>query len=100
MASHLRLNSDPGTEFDYGGVSFQIAGRIAEIVTGKPWETVFRENIADICDMRDTDYGHASNPGIAAGAISTGEDYVKFLSMILNNGKFKHFIVLWFILIK
>jgi CubicO group peptidase (beta-lactamase class C family) len=94
IADHLRLNSDPGTEFDYGGVSFQIAGRIAEIVTGKSWETVFRENIADLCNMKNTDYGNTLNPGIAAGALSTGEDYAKFLSMILNNGKFKHFNVL------
>ena len=94
IGEKIRLTSIPGTEFNYGGISFQVAGRIAEVVTGKNWEDLFYERIAEPCDMRNTDYGNSLNPGIAAGAFSTGGDYANFLKMILNKGKFKNIRVL------
>lgn len=94
IAERIRLISTPGTEFNYGGISFQVAGRIAEIVTGRKWEEIFYEKIADPCNMRNTDYGGSENPGIAAGAFSTGNDYANFLKMIKNKGKYKNIRVL------
>lgn len=94
IAGDVPLITDPGTTFYYGGVTFQIAGRIAEVVTGKDWETLFYERIADLCGMRNSDFGNSKNPGIAAGAVSSGNDYANFLKMILNKGKYRNIQVL------
>ncbi|MFP3434884.1 serine hydrolase domain-containing protein, partial [Paraburkholderia sp. SIMBA_061] len=36
----------PGTEFHYGGLAMQVAGRMAEVASGKDFETLFQEEIA------------------------------------------------------
>ena len=94
IARDVPLITEPGTTFYYGGVTFQIAGRIAEVVTGKGWENLFYERIGDLCSMRNTDFGNSKNPSVAAGAVSTGNDFANFLKMILNMGKYKNFKVL------
>lgn len=86
------LVADPGKEFRYGGVSMQVAGAVAEIVSGKSWGDLFREKIAVPCRMKNTSYGRFGlnrNPRIAGGASSTLNDYRNFLTMILNEGDFK-----------
>jgi CubicO group peptidase (beta-lactamase class C family) len=67
----------------------QVAGRIAELVTDKDWETLFQEKLAIPLKMTSThfipvDPGHT--PMIAGGARSTLHDYANFLSMIFNKG--------------
>ena len=48
VANIVNLPADtiPGTKFRYGGLAMQVAGRMAEIATGKDWETLFQEKIA------------------------------------------------------
>jgi CubicO group peptidase (beta-lactamase class C family) len=85
------LVADPGKEFRYGGVSMQVAGAIAEIVSGKSWEELFQERIAKPLAMKSTSYGRlglSKNPRIAGGASSTMNDYRTFLMMILAEGEF------------
>lgn len=85
----VALVSTPGTQFRYGGASMQVAGRIAEIVTGEPWDSIFAKRIARPLGITRTDYeglGQTDNPQIAGGAQSTAEDYAKFLTMLLNKG--------------
>ena len=94
ITQNVKMISQPGTEFYYGGVNYMIAGRIAEIVTGKDWETVFQERIAEPCEMVNTNFGYSKIPDVAAGAYSTASDYANFLTMILNNGKYKNIKVL------
>jgi len=90
--AQMELAAEPGTEFAYGGISMQVAGRIAEIVGGKSWNDLFKERIADPLEMKNTDYsgllGITKNPMIAGGAKSSLNDYGNFLSMIINNGIF------------
>ena len=43
----LSMPDDPGKRFEYNGNAINVAGRIVEIVTGKSWELVFAENIAN-----------------------------------------------------
>ncbi|QDV35661.1 serine hydrolase domain-containing protein [Tautonia plasticadhaerens] len=86
------LVAEPGAEFRYGGVSMQVAGRVAEVVSGQPWREFFRERIAVPCEMPDTQYGRrglSRNPQIAGGASSTLADYRNFLTMILDRGEFR-----------
>lgn len=92
----------PGTGIRYGSASMQITAAIAEQVTGKPWNTLFRERIAAPCDMPDTTYIRTpgtgsgrtteelhrptSNPMVAAGAKSSLHDYANFIAMIDSFG--------------
>jgi CubicO group peptidase (beta-lactamase class C family) len=90
--ARLWLVAEPGAEFRYGGVSMQVAGRIAEVVSGKSWAAFFEERIARPCAMKHTRYGRLGlnkNPGIAGGASSTLDDYRNFLTMILDRGVFE-----------
>ncbi len=82
----MKLNAMPGAEFNYGGNSFQVAARVVEVITGKSWETLFKEKIADPCGMTNTDFGNKAYKNIGDGAYGTAGDYMKFLHMVLHNG--------------
>lgn len=84
----LRVN--PGTDFSYGGVSYQVAGRLAEIASGKSWDSLFEERIKRPLNMTKTTYGTDKNPRIAGGAVSTLQDYTNLLQMHLNGGVFNN----------
>jgi CubicO group peptidase (beta-lactamase class C family) len=96
VAHIVQLPADtlPGTKFRYGGLSMQVAGRMAELATGKDWEMLFREKIAIPLNMKSTHFtpvdsagGHA--PMLGGGARTTLNDYMQFLSMIYNRGVYK-----------
>jgi CubicO group peptidase (beta-lactamase class C family) len=83
----------PGNEFCYGGLAMQVAGRMAELTTGKDWETLFQEKIAQPLGMRNTHFtpvnqGGGHSPMLGGGARTSLHDYAAFLKMIFNNGKF------------
>lgn len=82
------LRTAPGTNFTYGGVSYQVAGRLAEIVSGKSWNSLFEEKIQRPLNMTNTNYESSLNPRIAGGAVSTLQDYTNLLQMHLNGGVF------------
>jgi serine-type D-Ala-D-Ala carboxypeptidase/endopeptidase len=89
--SALSLAAAPGEEFFYGGVSMHIGGRIAEVVSGKPWNDLFVERIASPLGMTQTDffsYGPTSNPRPAGDARSSADEYARFLQMLLQQGSF------------
>lgn len=96
------LVSRPGEVFAYGGPGFQIAGAVVEAVTGKNWAQVFQEKIAAPLNMTHTYWTHLRldreeelpvnetlNPVLQGGAVSTAEDYLHFLSMLAQGGKFR-----------
>jgi CubicO group peptidase (beta-lactamase class C family) len=88
----MRLNSQPGTKFFYGGVSMHAGGRLVEIVAGKPWNDVFMERIAAPLQLSKTDYyayGQTQNPRPAGDGRSTLDEYARFLMMMLNGGSFE-----------
>lgn len=90
----LRPMAEPGALFHYGGLSMQVAGRMAELATGMEWEALFQEKIAVPLEMTNTHFwpvdpllGH--NPMIGGGARSTLPDYANFLDMLSHTGVFK-----------
>jgi len=90
----LPADTLPGTKFRYGGLAMQVAGRMAEVATGRDWETLFQEKIAQPLHMTLTHFtpvdqtpGH--NPMIGGGARAGLQDYANFLSMIMNNGLYQ-----------
>lgn len=85
----VQLRAAPGEEFFYGGVSMHVGGRIAEVVSGKPWNELFAERIAAPLGMSQTDffaYGPTENPRPAGDARSSVDEYGRFLNMILQRG--------------
>lgn len=90
----LPADTLPGRVFHYGGLAMQVAGRMAELATGKDWETLFQQLIAQPLHMRQTHFtpvdstpGH--NPMVGGGARSGLQDYANFLSMLYNKGMYK-----------
>ena len=66
----LPLANPPGTALAYGSPSMHVAGRIAEQVTGRGFEQLFRDLIGTPLGMTSTDYqgfGPTTNYLIAGG---------------------------------
>ncbi len=87
--AQVRLRAAPGEEFYYGGVSMHVAGRMAEVATGKSWNELFVEKIATPLGMEQTDffaYGPTDNPRPAGDARSSVDEYARFLRMVLQRG--------------
>ena len=77
-----------GKTFHYSSAGLQIIAAILEKISGKDFETLFQERIAQPCNMLHTDFGHEKVPIPAGSGLSTPKDYINFLSMIENNGLF------------
>lgn len=84
------IQSNAGTEFRYSTVGLNIAGRILEIVSKKKFDMLIKQKLFNPLGMRKTTFstldGSAINP--SGGAMSTADDYMHFLQMLLNNGKY------------
>ncbi len=76
----------PGTQFGYSAAGYQVAGLVAERVTGQPWSTLFRERVTAPLGMDSFSYGESANPRVAGGAVSNAPDYIKFSQVILDGG--------------
>jgi CubicO group peptidase (beta-lactamase class C family) len=100
----------PATEFAYGGSQWQLAGAVAEVVSGKSWADLIDETYRTPCDVPtlgfSNQFGKTSgfdypaffqakkenlpvteNPSIEGGAFVTVGDYAKLLVMHLRGGK-------------
>ena len=116
QAEDLPLLYDPGTKWTYSG-STKVLGRIVESVSGLPLDRFLDDNFFKPLGMMDTSYAvpankrdrvvttHSRNNGrltetpnpanIAStvagdgGLFSTAGDYIRFLQMFLDDGKFQ-----------
>ncbi len=83
------IRANPGTDFWYGNIGLNIAGRVIEVVTKRRFDLVIKQRLFNPLAMRRTSFttmdGSVINP--SGGAQSTAEDYMKFLQMLLNKGK-------------
>lgn len=93
VAHIVNLHADtlPGTKFRYGGLAMQVAGRMAEIASGKNWEALFQEKIAIPLDMSRSHFTPVSeepgfNPMLGGGFRTCLHDYMQFLKMISDKG--------------
>lgn len=85
------IERNPGEEFFYSGIGFNIAARIAEIVTKKGFDRLIQERILRPLKMRQTNFGQDFDKAIdpSAGGVTSANDYINFLAMILNKGVFE-----------
>lgn len=106
-------NRQPDSEFRYGGSQWQLAGALAEQVSGESWADLIRQTYVEPCGAETLGYtnpfgqrsdgtsaltypadfqgdaAHApetDNPSIEGGAYITGPDYAKLLLMHLRGG--------------
>jgi CubicO group peptidase (beta-lactamase class C family) len=87
-AAKKEIESNPGLEFRYGNIGFNIVGRILEVITKRSFEQLMQERITRPLMMRNTSFSSFSALSPSAGGLSTAFDYTNFLSMILNKGVF------------
>lgn len=104
-------NRAPDKVFLYGGSQWQLAGAVAEVVSGKTWAELIKETYVTPCGVPSigytNPYGQAgvsplgypsfdanqaklpvsSNPSIEGGGYATAPDYAKLLLMHLRGGK-------------
>jgi CubicO group peptidase (beta-lactamase class C family) len=84
------IRANAGTDFWYGGVGLNIAGRVLEVISKKKFDILIRTKLFVPLGMTKTTFtetgGGPVNP--SGGAKSTADDYMKFLVMLLNKGKY------------
>lgn len=85
------IRANPGTDFWYGNIGLNIAGRVLEVVTKKKFDVLIKQKLFTPLGMRKTTFStlDASAVNPSGGAQSTADDYMNFLVMLLNKGKFK-----------
>ena len=86
---------EPGAAFRYGGQHLYVAAAIAEYVTGVPFAQLFHDRIAVPLGMDHTGFMQVgtqgqvedvTNTSPAGGALSSMDDYARFLEMIVHSG--------------
>jgi CubicO group peptidase (beta-lactamase class C family) len=78
----------PDTEFHYGGGQWQLAGAIAEFVSGKPWADLVRETYVQPCNTTlgyANQYQQAFASGGDGGSVGAALSYPSFFSGDPNN---------------
>ena len=85
------IQTNPGEEFRYSNIGLNIAGRVLEVITKKKFDMLARQRLFVPLAMRKTTFssldGSALNP--SGGALSTPDDYMHFLVMLLNKGAYQ-----------
>ncbi len=83
------IRSNPGTDFWYGNIGLNMAGRVLEVISRKKFDVLIKSKLFVPLGMTKTSFadltGVPVNP--SGGAKSTADDYMKFLVMLLNKGK-------------
>jgi CubicO group peptidase (beta-lactamase class C family) len=102
----------PDTEYRYGGAQWQVAGGVAEAVSGKPWAQLVDEIYVQPCGLEALGYNNhftqlgtqgfeyptefdsdpskldaTDNPNLEGGAYITTGDYAELLLMHLRDGR-------------
>ncbi|TAJ69961.1 MAG: class A beta-lactamase-related serine hydrolase [Phenylobacterium sp.] len=92
------LEDPPGAAFKYGSGAMQLAGLLAERVSGQSWAALFEARIAHPLGMAHTWWGNPlkpdaarasiRNPNLQAGVYTTADDYARFLHMLAAGGAY------------
>jgi CubicO group peptidase (beta-lactamase class C family) len=98
------LATEPGAEFHYCTMGFNVAARVAEVAAGRPFEELVRSELLDPLGMKDTSYiplgvgGLSSKPTrrngesrfimAGGGLTSTLDDFAAFYQMHSNGGSY------------
>jgi CubicO group peptidase (beta-lactamase class C family) len=99
------LATEPGAEFHYSTMGFNVAARVAEVVAQRPFEELSRTELLEPLGMKNTRYtpsglqALSSRPTLSngesrfimagGGMTSTLEDFAAFYQMHLNGGTYR-----------
>lgn len=91
------LVAPPGTRYDYGGSHLQVAGRMAEVVTGLSWNILFRQTLATPLGLDSSvtyftaprQLRGTTNPLVAGGLRATMQEYAALLAVAHHRGTFR-----------
>jgi serine-type D-Ala-D-Ala carboxypeptidase/endopeptidase len=94
IVSQTEMIAAPGTEFDYGSVHLSVAGRMAEVATGRSWNELFAQELREPLGLSaDIQYysnplkpADTDNPLLAGGLIMSMNDYERILHLVFDNG--------------
>jgi CubicO group peptidase (beta-lactamase class C family) len=83
------IQTNPGTEFRYSSAGMMLAGRVAEVVMKRKFDQLIKQKLFNPLGMTKTSFSTMDGSGVnpATGAKSTPNDMLRFLQMLLNNGK-------------
>lgn len=92
--AQLNLTATPGTRYDYGSTHLAVAGRMAEVVTGKTWNDLFAEQLRTPLGLpAEVTYYTApnqllgqQNPLIAGGLVVSMNEYAPLLGLLFRRG--------------
>ncbi len=82
------IESNPGLQFKFNVVGLNLAARIAEISSRKSFDQLIATKLLRLLNMRATTFYGDNGINPSGGAQSTAQDYLNFLAMLLNKGKF------------
>ncbi|MBC6493094.1 serine hydrolase domain-containing protein [Flavihumibacter stibioxidans] len=90
FAKDRNMKGKQGTQFYYGNIGPNIAGRVLEVIAKKPFDRLMRDRLGKALGLRRTNFMsdgiYSESP--SAGGKSSADDYIKFLSMLLNKGMY------------
>lgn len=93
IASRKEIETNPGTEFKYSNIGYNLVGRVLEVVSKKGFDRIMADRVLRPLGMRGSsftndDFNAAIDPSF--GARSTANDLTNFFVMLLNKGKFNN----------
>ena len=85
-ARDIRVNA--GQDFWYGDIGANIAARVLEIISRKKFDILIKQKLFTPLTMRRTTFSTLDASAIdpSSGAQTTAEEFMKFMSMLLNKG--------------
>jgi CubicO group peptidase (beta-lactamase class C family) len=85
------IQTNPGEEFRYSNIGLSIAGRVLEIVSKKKFDMLAQQKLFRPMGMRQTSFSSLDGTLVDpdAGARSSANDMIRFMTMLLNNGVYK-----------
>jgi CubicO group peptidase (beta-lactamase class C family) len=95
--AQVGLIAQPGAQFDYGSTHLEVAGRMAEVVTGKTWNQIFSEQVlAPLGLPSDMAYyanplrpSATKNPLLAGGLFASMTEYERVLHLVFDQGRWR-----------
>jgi CubicO group peptidase (beta-lactamase class C family) len=85
------MQNPPGVAFRYSEVGYEVVARVIEVEAGATFERAFEDRIGTPTGMSATKFEqvsgpHDANPDPASAAVSTLDDWQRYLEMVLHLG--------------
>lgn len=88
--ARTEIHANAGEQFRYSDVGPIIAAAVLEVANKKKFDMLIKQKLFNPLGMRKSSFSSldGSLPDPSNGAQSSADDYLRFLQMLLNNGKY------------